>query len=198
MSTTEETANDLLKELIDRTLEGVDSIVVFGQQEIPILIEQLLMWHGIESFLFFLIFFILAGCVLYLMVSETLENKLCGPVLSDSDRDKKIKALKEEKERLKECYNNKEHWTLHTPTSGNGITSIDYDKKMSKISNEISNIYNKTDNSDRQLVKYPKYILGSVVFLSILYLILNNLEWLKILVAPKLYLFEYGTKLVGG
>lgn len=42
-------AKEVLAQLVQRALDGVDAAVEFSQQQVPEVVEQLLMWHAIES-----------------------------------------------------------------------------------------------------------------------------------------------------
>lgn len=44
-----EKANEVLAQLMQRALDGVDAAVDFSQQQIPEVVEQLLTWHLVES-----------------------------------------------------------------------------------------------------------------------------------------------------
>lgn len=52
MKATNEEAKEVLAQLMQRALDGVDAAVDFSQQQIPIVIEQLLTWHFVESLVF--------------------------------------------------------------------------------------------------------------------------------------------------
>ena len=51
---TEQMAEQALKEILERTLNGVDAATQFSREHIPDVVEQLLLWHSIESFMFFM------------------------------------------------------------------------------------------------------------------------------------------------
>lgn len=44
-----EATQKILTDMIQRALNGIDAAVEFGQQEIPIIIQQLLTWHFAEA-----------------------------------------------------------------------------------------------------------------------------------------------------
>lgn len=137
-----EKANELLAQLIERALKGVDAAVQFSQQQIPDVIHQLIVWNAVSSILFQML-----GIILFLAAF------FIGTVAR--------RARAEGKE-----------WTAHDgkPNDKFFISSWLYDVCM-----------------------YPLplacFIIGSC-------LIAANFDWLKIWLAPKLYLLEYATSLV--
>ena len=46
-----EQAKEILAQMLQRVLDGVDTVSEFAAQEVPIVVEQLLMWHMVESFI---------------------------------------------------------------------------------------------------------------------------------------------------
>ena len=48
-----EQAKEILAQMMQRVLDGVDTAADFAAQEVPIVVEQFLMWHIIESLIFF-------------------------------------------------------------------------------------------------------------------------------------------------
>lgn len=48
-----EQAQQVLADMLERALSGVDAAVEFSQAQIPDVVEQLLMWHMFKSALFF-------------------------------------------------------------------------------------------------------------------------------------------------
>lgn len=75
-----------------------------------------------------------------------------------------------------EAKKNKEPWTYHLGDTRFDITSMEYDAAVGVPSNL------------RFLL-----IIPSLIFT---YIALDNLDWLQILIAPKLYLLEYAASLV--
>ena len=55
-----ETLQKALTELVEKSMEGMDSTVNFLQAEIPEVLKQLLMWHGVSNFIYFMIGIFLA------------------------------------------------------------------------------------------------------------------------------------------
>jgi len=110
-----------LTEILNKTVDGVESSISFLSDELPELINQILMWYAVESF----IWFMLGVCMVAIPTA-------------------KRKSIKE--------------WFT-------GDTDIEI-KAFSCIGWFI-------------------YCLATILFLS-----LNHI-WLKILIAPKLFLIEY-------
>ena len=109
--------------IIEKTKEGVLRGVELAQEQMPELIQQLLLWHGIKSFLFFLL-----GVVILV---------------------------------------------------GTGI--------LLKI------IIPKTRWNEPEVVCYMFFIFPIVSGFTV---VLGNITWLKVLVAPKLFLIEYISNLI--
>lgn len=144
-----EQAKDVLAQLMQRALDGVDAAVDFSQQQIPDVIQQLLMWKSAESLIYFSfgIIFVLF-CPLIFYIGHRLEKK--------ARRD----------------YENGEAWTRHGGSAISSVTSISYDmvgslKKSSTL-----------------------FVVAGFI------MVFENLEWLQIWMAPKLYLLEYGASLI--
>jgi len=55
MSEAKETANEILVQLLQRAVDGVDKAVEFSQAQIPDVVEQLLMWKALESCIYALV-----------------------------------------------------------------------------------------------------------------------------------------------
>lgn len=87
--------NDAIKkELIDflqKVNSGVDKGVDFLQGELPEYISQLLMWHGVHSFLRFLIPFV---CTLILLFIAYKGVKMKGRYFGKTDHDGDLPQLK--------------------------------------------------------------------------------------------------------
>jgi len=111
-------AKEIITQMLQRVLDGVDTAADFAAQEVPIVVEQLLMWHMVESMLWC----VAALAVLFVWVLITMKS-----------------------------YYGENAW-LKTPC-------------------------------------------GTII-LGIFFLILIDLDWLKIWIAPKLYLLEYGSALI--
>jgi len=63
-----ETLQKALTELVEKSMEGMDSTVNFLQAEIPEVLKQLLMWHGVSNFIYFMIGIFMAICLIILDV----------------------------------------------------------------------------------------------------------------------------------
>ena len=128
------------------------------------------MWHFVESFVWFVVgvIAIIGGAVFLKKVSY--DTFFPNP--------KKIA-------RAREAFENKEPWTRLSGDIESDCTSVEYDRI---INNRISE------------EKMAFAIIGSGVAILITLFaflnVVNNLTWLKIWLAPKLYLLEYGATLV--
>lgn len=115
-----EQLNEALTKLIEKALSGIDAAGDFMAGEVPEVINQLLVWHAVESFI----------------------HMIFGLIL------------------------------IFAPI----IFSVKYWKKIEDACAEPF----------LTLIIFPA-IIGSVVF---------DMDWLKILIAPKIYLLEYAAKIV--
>lgn len=144
-----EQAQQVLANMMQRALDGVDAAVDFSQAQIPDVVEQLLMWHMVESLIFF-----------------TIGVVICASMAPF------FKIAKRAKSNAVEDRKNKEPWTIFR--EGSNETSHEYDFIVSPF---------------LMLISFLPIIPGFI-------LIAPNLDWLKILIAPKLYLLEYAASLV--
>lgn len=124
-----EQAKEIIAQMLQRALDGVDTAADFAAQEIPEVVDQLLMWHAVES---------LVGMSIAIMMNVAL-----------------IPAWKK------------------------GIPFI---KNYSQ------------DDTDRIFIAIMGCAVSAVVLL--VSTIPFSLTWLKIWIAPKLYLLEYGASLI--
>ena len=63
-----ETLQKALTELVEKSMEGMNSTVNFLQAEIPEVLKQLLMWHGVSNFIYFILGIFMAICLIILDV----------------------------------------------------------------------------------------------------------------------------------
>jgi len=123
-------AKEIITQMLQRVLDDVDTAADFAAQEVPIVVEQLLMWDMVESMLRC----VAALAILFVWVLITMKS-----------------------------YYGENAW-LKTPCGY---------------------------NEDAVFV----HALSTII-LGIFFLILIDLDWLKIWIAPKLYLLEYGAALI--
>jgi len=133
-----------LTQIIDRAISGIDASADFLSAELPDVISQLLLWYGIESLIYFILFLILS------VIMPMACLRLSATVKKSRD--------------------DGEEWTKWCGNSS--ITSGSYDA--------ISG-----------LLRFS--LVLSPIFLIIA---LNSLEWLQIMIAPKIWLLEYASNLV--
>lgn len=98
----------------------------------------------------------------------------------ESEQHRQVK-LEQEKALARDDYEKKEPWTLFGKYGTS--TSIEYDNLMRKTfeGGEL--------RGSALVVSVIAVVIGMIVASC-------NLDWLQILIAPKLYLFEYGASLV--
>ena len=112
-----------LAEILNKSTKGVEASVGFLQRELPDVIQQLLIWHGVKSAIFFVI-------------------SMLATVLM--------------------AWGTKRIWVWARAE----------------------------DDGSEPLVVFPAFLVG----VSFLFCV-NQLDWLQIMVAPKLYLIEYAASL---
>lgn len=134
-----------LADLISKTLQGVDASKDFLTAEIPDVIEQLLMWHGIYSFIVFMLMALWFMLAIYFNVKQ---YKFWKNIIRDEEKIKKLPGFFND-------YNNKVNW---------GVIAS-------------SNLL--------QLLHFIPLIV-----------MVENIAWLQIWLAPKIWLIEYMGKLV--
>lgn len=142
--TTETTADDHLKEIMQRILDGIDTSVAFGKEHLPDVLQQLLTWHFVESLIWFTfaLTFIAVG-IGYVWFVFTRK-----PTLNNPDHYQRCKP---------------DFWF-----DGDG------------------------DMTGTQITAF----IGVMSALGGFITVTENLAWLKIWLAPKLYLLEYGAQLI--
>lgn len=144
-----EEAQKALAAMVQRALDGVDAAVEFSQAQIPDVVEQLLIWHMVDSLLSCLAAFC-AALFSFLMFRKGAASQKAA----------------------REAYKNGERWTRFSD-SGSGLTSTAYDFKASGLAFYVP--------------------AGALALASPLMI---STTWLKIIIAPKIYLLEYGASLV--
>ena len=139
----------VLSELITKVTQGTDAAIEFSKQQIPDILQQLLMWRFIENLLSFLIPLVL------LIIFATITHRFWKIVPKQQSRD-----------------NDGYHpW--------------------------IPDEYRARDATLHFKWWFQGYI--SPCFTAIMLIIFTfntNLVWLKIWIAPKLYLLEYAASLI--
>lgn len=143
-----EQAQQVLADMLERAMSGVDAAVEFSQAQIPDVVEQLLIWHMVESLLSCLAAVCVALCSFFLFRKGVASQKAA-----------------------REAYKNGEKWTRFRESSS--LTSHAYDIKASGVF---------------------FYVPASLIAIASPFFI--STTWLKILIAPKLYLLEYAASLV--
>lgn len=139
-------ANEVLVQLLQRAVDGVDQAVAFSQAQIPDVVEQLLQWHFVYSLAQMAGSVALAGLCLWFTMF--LYNDFRSDQGATSNGFWKY-----------------EHGTL-------------------------------TRDRDGDLSPACMMYLGPLIFTAMVSYSMFNLDWLKIWIAPKLYLLEYAADLV--
>lgn len=162
-----EQANKVLAELLQKASNGIDAAVSFSQAQIPDVIHQLLVWNASISAMWFILWISCAIASIYCF--KTL------PQLQHNERER----INEVKNRARADYKKGEPWTRYNGDSG--ITSNEYDHVM------------KSGATANVLLSRPAFIISSITFFVFS---IASTTWIKILVAPKLYLIEYAASLI--
>jgi len=143
-----EATEAVLGELLQRVLDGTDTVIEFGSDQVPEVIRQLLLW----DFFFSLMFFVIGV------------GFLCLGLRLIKTSTKSIEFLRGE-------FAAKEEWTRFG--SSEHLSSTAYDAAMAR----------------HHITPWLCLSAGSIFLLS-------NMAWLKISIAPKLYLIEYAASFV--
>jgi hypothetical protein len=76
-----EQMQNALAELISKTVDSAEAVVAFGQQEIPVVIEQLLMWKFAEAVLYSVVS---ATVIIVFLASWYLSKRKCEKTQKDT------------------------------------------------------------------------------------------------------------------
>lgn len=139
----------VLADIIAKVTSGADAVVEFSKQQLPEVLQQLLIWHFISNLLSFIIPLVL------LTLCLTISIKFWRRVPKQESRDN--------------------------------------DDRCPWIADEYR------DKAHKLYFKYwlSGYVLPAVSFiLGLITLFNSNIIWLKIVLAPKLYLLEYAASLI--
>jgi len=162
-----EQAQKVLVDLLNRAVSGIDKAVEFSQAQIPDVIHQLLVWNAVISAMWFILWTSCAIASIYCI-------KIV-PRLQRYERER-INSIKNA---ARGDYKNGEPWTRY---NGSGdLTSREYDRVM------------RSGTTTSVLLSTPVFIMSSIIFLSFS---IASTGWIKILLAPKLYLIEYAATLI--
>lgn len=143
----QKTLEQALVQIIEKAVQGVDAAAAFIQAELPDVVQQLLAWHAVESFIWFALGLVAIGLYWFVVVVYGGRGK---EVTKEGDYAPRY-----------------EETLTHGPRGEVEERGVFF------------------------------YIVGGGVSHSWgLVFALNNLTWLKILLAPKLYLLEYAAQLV--
>lgn len=165
--------NEELQQAIVKVIESMTGVAQsaysFGAEQMPEVIEQLLFWETTKSALFF-------ALSLMLLVSACFGLRY---MFSDD----RLAERKAAANAARNAYKAGESWTRYG--GGGSVTSSKYDEIIYKEGAKIA-----TDED-----------LAIVIFLLVscglsFYCSLSSLTWLKILIAPKVWLIEYAAGLV--
>lgn len=169
-----EQAQQALANLLSMAVDGLNGAVEFSKAQLPEVVEQLLMWHMVESLIWFSIGIVILG------VSLRVAWKVYTGSIQPLPPEERAARVQE----LQKAFENKELWTLYGRNTD--LTSHAWDSEMERARGE-----NSGDEFSWMIVAgmtLPAFI-GSLMTIS-------NMEWLKIMIAPKLYLLEYAAQLV--
>lgn len=158
----EEQANKILVELLQKAVNGIDAAVSFSQAQIPDVINQLLLWKAVSSFISFAVgaVLIFAGPKLVIRFYRMAKQAHMS-ALNNAQKD----------------YEQGKAWTRYSP--GSSVTSVSFDSLVGS-------------GFAITLVTGIAFIAVAIVSL----VLVTEFDWLKIWLAPKLYLLEYAASLI--
>jgi hypothetical protein len=165
--------NEELQQAIVKVIESMTGVAQsaysFSAEQMPEVVEQLLTWELTKSFIGF-------AFGLILMVAGVLGILY---LFSSSRMSKRVEAARV----AKQAFDAGEPWTRYV--GSNFTTSIKYDTIQRQGQEPI--------HSDTDIVTMAGCVLASVAGLICA---ATSLTWLKILIAPKVWLIEYAAGLV--
>lgn len=167
----QEEAQKVLVELLQKASAGIDSAVSFSQAQIPDVIHQLLVWKFTISILFALL---AIGLPILWWIILTKVKKFVP--------DERERIRKEKKDAMA-AFAAGEAWTRYEGSAS--ITSCQYDRIMSQ-----------GQYSSFPYGAYTAITISTWLVVICVSLAMMNFEWLKIWIAPKLYLIEYAASLM--
>ena len=152
-----------LVEFVAMITSAAQTAAGFGAEQLPEVIEQLLMWSAIDSAAWFLL-----GAMLFCnsILALLWERGIFSPL---------IQRARKTRSDAEDAYKAGESWTRF---SGTSIKSLQYDAIMVRCA-----IY------DGGTIYAGFSVIGLLISMS-------NLDWLKIIIAPKVWLIEYAAGLV--
>jgi hypothetical protein len=157
-----------LATMIDASVRNAGDAISWTKEQIPDVIQQLLMWRAISSAIWFV-----AGVLLFVLAIAAVRHNL--KVLGLQARD--INESKKEHARLRD------EWIGETDASRSEAAWQAYYAHTQK--------YGDPDYIGGNIVAAVSVLAGSS-------LVSCNTDWLQIWIAPKVYLIEYAASLVKG
>lgn len=162
--------NEELQKAITELFQSAISAKDFLVGELPEYINQLLMWHAISSFMAFSISLaILCGSIYSACKAKSIMNRIHG-------------NPHEDQERARIAMENKEPWCFYNGDVASKVTSLEYDRIMRRSIETID--------------YFPFAAVVGMVFVGSFAVTVNSTDWLKIWIAPKVWLVEYVASLV--
>lgn len=160
--------NEELQKAISEIFSSVLSAKDFLVGEIPEYISQLLLWNAIYSATLFSIGVLIISACSYVGVNS---NKFIQ---------KRKERITQEQKAAREAFERKEKWCFYRDSSS--VTSIEYDRIMGKGAQDDSFVV--------MACCWAFCLFIGFMFVSV------NTDWLKIWIAPKVWLVEYAAKLI--
>lgn len=147
----------------------------FATDQLPEVIQQLLTWNFTHSLLMFFVgvVMLLSSVVLFDKASKYVENK--------------TNLLHVQKQKASKAYESEEPWTYR-------FGECEYNASVKYPSEEYKKIMNKkVEPGGVDVMRVSGCCIATLSFFTIF----GNLDWLKIMVAPKVWLIEYAANMVG-
>lgn len=153
--------------VIEKATSGVETAAEFVSDQLPLVVMELLWWHGIKSFGIFVLIVCAAAMILYYLV-KGYKRKVDDFTLYAN--------------KASEWYTSEGDDRLHYES--------DVDSRFKRHYPHVP-IYRKAHVTDHKIMA----IIGGII-LTIVCIFSLSFEWLQILVAPRLYLIEYAAQLI--
>lgn len=138
-----------LAEMVSKINSGADAVAQFGAEQMPVVLQQLLLWHGVTSAFW---------CAFWLVLAAICARTAAG--------------YQSRRAAARAAYDRGEEWTRFGV--GSQVTSVEYDIAAGRIG----------------------FMAPAFAAFACLLLACANSAWLKILLAPELYLLEYAAQIV--
>lgn len=162
---------EALADILSRAVSGMEAGIQFLSEELPDVINQLLLWKLLESLLPMLISIVLL--ILFSLMLYSIVN---------SYRKDPYRQAENERDKARELW-------FKAPSGDSSTKAREVLRERERALELLE------DNSGAYATAFGVSLI-LVVLTAIITSVQSNLIWLQILVAPKIYLIEYASSLV--